>query len=100
MWGPMGAPWPVGAQPPTFSLVGFPLLVPPKQIFFSARVAACSWVLGVRTKLFGLPLERCFVSPEEGLSCFLVPRWLPDGRRNAGFNVQRLKAGKADVSAR
>jgi putative acyl-CoA dehydrogenase len=27
----------------------------------------------------------------EGLSCFLVPRWLPDGERNAGFRLQRLK---------
>jgi putative acyl-CoA dehydrogenase len=26
-----------------------------------------------------------------GLSCFLVPRWLPDGERNAGFRVVRLK---------
>ncbi len=25
-----------------------------------------------------------------GLSCFLVPRWRPDGRRN-GFHIQRLK---------
>lgn len=27
---------------------------------------------------------------EGGLSCFLVPRWLPDGTRNA-FHIQRLK---------
>jgi putative acyl-CoA dehydrogenase len=26
-----------------------------------------------------------------GLSCFLVPRWLPDGERNAGFRLVRLK---------
>ena len=26
-----------------------------------------------------------------GLSCFLVPRWLPDGERNEGFRLQRLK---------
>jgi putative acyl-CoA dehydrogenase len=26
-----------------------------------------------------------------GLSCFLVPRWLPDGARNEGFRVMRLK---------
>src|SRR5690606_8827657 len=26
-----------------------------------------------------------------GLSCFLVPRWLPDGQRNTGFQLQRLK---------
>lgn len=27
---------------------------------------------------------------DEGLSCFLVPRWLPDGTRNT-FRIQRLK---------
>jgi putative acyl-CoA dehydrogenase len=27
----------------------------------------------------------------QGLSCFLVPRWLPDGGRNTGFRLQRLK---------
>ena len=26
-----------------------------------------------------------------GLSCFLVPRWLPDGDRNTGFRIMRLK---------
>jgi putative acyl-CoA dehydrogenase len=26
-----------------------------------------------------------------GLSCFLVPRWLPDGARNDGFRLMRLK---------
>jgi putative acyl-CoA dehydrogenase len=26
-----------------------------------------------------------------GLSCFLVPRWLPDGTRNDGFRLMRLK---------
>ncbi len=26
-----------------------------------------------------------------GLSCFLVPRWQPDGTRNAGFQIMRLK---------
>jgi putative acyl-CoA dehydrogenase len=28
---------------------------------------------------------------EEGLSCFALPRVLPDGTRNAGFQLQRLK---------
>jgi putative acyl-CoA dehydrogenase len=26
-----------------------------------------------------------------GITCFLVPRWMPNGQRNAGFRVQRLK---------
>jgi hypothetical protein len=29
-------------------------------------------------------------------SCFLVPRWLPDGSRNEGFQVMRLKDKLAD----
>jgi putative acyl-CoA dehydrogenase len=28
---------------------------------------------------------------DEGLSCFAVPRFLPDGTRNEGFQLQRLK---------
>src|ERR1700730_13116896 len=28
---------------------------------------------------------------EEGLSCFAVPRFLPDGSKNEGFQLQRLK---------
>jgi putative acyl-CoA dehydrogenase len=28
---------------------------------------------------------------DEGLSCFALPRLLPDGARNAGFRIQRLK---------
>jgi putative acyl-CoA dehydrogenase len=33
-----------------------------------------------------------------GLSCFLVPRWLPDGERNAGFQLVRLKDKLGDRS--
>ena len=33
-----------------------------------------------------------------GLTCFLVPRWLEDGRRNAGFRVMRLKDKMGDKS--
>ena len=35
---------------------------------------------------------------EDGLTCFLVPRWLPDGSRNAGFRVMRLKDKMGDRS--
>ena len=38
---------------------------------------------------------------EGGLTCFLVPRWLPDGTRNA-FHIQRLKdklGNKANASS-
>jgi len=33
-----------------------------------------------------------------GLTCFLLPRWLPDGQRNAGFRVVRLKDKMGDRS--
>jgi putative acyl-CoA dehydrogenase len=35
---------------------------------------------------------------EGGLTCFLLPRWLPDGTRNAGFRVMRLKDKMGDRS--
>jgi len=35
---------------------------------------------------------------EKGLSCFLMPRWKPDGTRNAGFRIQRLKDKLGDRS--
>ncbi|RED17816.1 acyl-CoA dehydrogenase family protein [Parasphingopyxis lamellibrachiae] len=35
---------------------------------------------------------------EGGLTCFLVPRWTPDGERNAGFRVMRLKDKLGDRS--
>ncbi|MDE2563194.1 MAG: acyl-CoA dehydrogenase family protein [Sphingomonadales bacterium] len=33
-----------------------------------------------------------------GLTCFLLPRWLPDATRNAGFRVMRLKDKMGDKS--
>lgn len=33
-----------------------------------------------------------------GLSCFLVPRWKPDGSRNTGFQIMRLKDKLGDHS--
>src|SRR5690606_42123155 len=33
-----------------------------------------------------------------GLTCFVLPRWLPDGTRNAGFRVMRLKDQMGDRS--
>lgn len=35
---------------------------------------------------------------ENELSCFLVPRWLPDGTRNTGFQIMRLKDKMGDKS--
>ena len=31
-------------------------------------------------------------------SCFLVPRWLPDGSRNSGFHLVRMKRKLADLA--
>jgi putative acyl-CoA dehydrogenase len=33
-----------------------------------------------------------------GLTCFLLPRWLPDGTRNTGFRIVRLKDKLGDRS--
>lgn len=35
---------------------------------------------------------------DRGLTCFIVPRWTPDGERNAGFRVIRLKDKLGDRS--
>lgn len=47
------------------------------------------------------PMSDAFLTlaqTKEGVSCFLVPRWLPDGSRNDGFTVQRLKEKLGDKS--
>jgi len=35
---------------------------------------------------------------DAGITCFVVPRWTPDGERNAGFHVIRLKDKLGDRS--
>ncbi len=47
------------------------------------------------------PMSDAFLTlayTERRFSCFLVPRWLPDGERNAGFRVMRLKDKLGDRS--
>ena len=47
------------------------------------------------------PMSDAFLTlaqTEKGVSCFIVPRWLPDGSRNAGFSIQRLKDKIGDKS--
>jgi putative acyl-CoA dehydrogenase len=47
------------------------------------------------------PMSDAFLTlaqTEAGLTCFLVPRWLPDGERNAGFRIMRLKDKLGDRS--
>jgi putative acyl-CoA dehydrogenase len=47
------------------------------------------------------PMSDAFLTLAQapgGLTCFLVPRWTPDGQRNAGFRVTRLKDKMGDRS--
>lgn len=47
------------------------------------------------------PMSAAFLTlaqTDAGLGCFLVPRWLESGERNAGFHVMRLKDKLGDRS--
>ncbi len=47
------------------------------------------------------PMSDAFLTlaqTAEGLTCFLVPRWLPSGERNAGFRIMQLKDKLGDRS--
>src|SRR5262249_27793288 len=53
-----------------------------------------SWRLTGHKWFCSAPMSDVFLMLAQapgGLSCFLVPRWLPDGERNEGFRLQRLK---------
>jgi len=53
-----------------------------------------SWLLTGHKWFCSAPMCDVFLmlaQAPQGLSCFLVPRWLPSGERNAGFRLQRLK---------
>lgn len=60
------------------------------------------WVRLTGHKWFcSAPMSDAFLTlayTSEGLGCFLLPRWLPDGSRNAGFRVMRLKDKMGDRS--
>lgn len=58
------------------------------------------WLVGHKW-FTSAPMSDAFLTlaqSKEGVSCFVVPRWRPDGRKNAGFNVQRLKEKIGDKS--
>eukprot|EP00913_Durusdinium_trenchii_P002515 g2326.t1 len=58
------------------------------------------WLVGHKW-FTSAPMSDAFLTlaqSREGVSCFLVPRWRPDGRRNGGFLVQRLKEKVGDKS--
>jgi putative acyl-CoA dehydrogenase len=53
-----------------------------------------AWALTGHKWFCSAPMSDIFLVLAQapgGLSCFLVPRWLPDGDRNQGFRVMRLK---------
>eukprot|EP00597_Dinobryon_sp_UTEXLB2267_P007023 CAMPEP_0170095218 /NCGR_PEP_ID=MMETSP0019_2-20121128/27786_1 /TAXON_ID=98059 /ORGANISM="Dinobryon sp., Strain UTEXLB2267" /LENGTH=413 /DNA_ID=CAMNT_0010316829 /DNA_START=129 /DNA_END=1368 /DNA_ORIENTATION=+ len=61
----------------------------------------CSYSLRGHKWFTSAPMSDAFltlakVAGSEALSCFIVPRWLPDGSRNEGFRVMRLKDKLAD----
>ena len=58
------------------------------------------WLIGHKW-FTSAPMSDAFLTlaqSKEGMSCFVVPRWRPDGRKNAGFNIQRLKEKIGDKS--
>ena len=59
-------------------------------------MTACCMCDGVSSRRHTLIALLC-VRPQ-GMSCFLVPRWLPDGSFNKGFRVMRLKDKLGDRS--
>lgn len=67
----------------------------------SARDPGAPYALTGHKWFTSAPMSDAFLTlaqTESGLSCFLVPRWLPDGSRNHGFMVQRLKEKAGDKS--
>jgi len=70
----------------------------------AAPVAEGGWELTGHKWFCSAPMSDAFLTlayTEAGLSCFLVPRWRPDGERNA-VEIQRLKdklGDKANASA-
>lgn len=58
------------------------------------------WLVGHKW-FTSAPMSDAFLTlaqTKEGMSCFVVPRFLPNGVRNAGFTVQRLKEKLGDKS--
>ncbi len=59
------------------------------------KIADGNWYRLTGHKWFcSAPMSDAFLTlayAKGGLTCFLVPRWLPDGTRNAGFRIIRLK---------
>ncbi len=57
------------------------------------RVSAAEYVITGQKWFCSAPMSDAFLILAQapgGLTCFLLPRWAPDGRRN-GFHLERLK---------
>ncbi|MEA2412594.1 MAG: putative acyl-CoA dehydrogenase [Thermoleophilaceae bacterium] len=57
------------------------------------RVSGGEYVLTGHKWFFSIPMSDVFLvlaQADRGMSCFLFPRWTPDGERNS-FRIQRLK---------
>jgi putative acyl-CoA dehydrogenase len=66
----------------------------------AARQADGSYLLSGHKWFCSAPMSDAFLTlayAEGGLTCFLVPRWTPNGERN-GFEIQRLKDKLGDRS--
>eukprot|EP01035_Chromulina_nebulosa_P038579 gene38579-52118_t len=66
-----------------------------------AHGSGCNYRLRGHKWFTSAPMSDAFltlakVDGSDALSCFIVPRWLPDGSRNTGFRVMRLKEKLAD----
>ena len=68
----------------------------------AAATIGDGWCLLTGHKWFcSAPMSDAFLTlaqTGDGLGCFLLPRWLPDGNRNAGFRILRLKDKLGDRS--
>lgn len=67
-----------------------------------AEPAGDGWYRLIGHKWFcSAPMSDAFLTlayADAGLTCFLVPRWLPEGERNAGFQIMQLKDKLGDRS--
>lgn len=98
-------PSPTPPPPPPAPLPpAFPSLVPPALQWFTSAPGSDAFLTLAYTGGSGAatasasPTGKAASVPDRALSCFLVPRWLPDGSRNAGFLVLRLKEKLGDRS--
>ena len=60
-----------------------------------------NFILPFVVRFTSAPMSDAFMTLAQtasGISCFVVPRWLPNGMQNSGFQLQRLKDKMGDKS--